>query len=286
MNPNEALDPDFLDEISKTNIEDYTCCICQLIPNPESAIEEENCGHIFCSQCLSYWQKKNNTCPFCKMEISKRSIKDKNKLVYRHLINLIVKCQEEYCKWKGIWKDYSSHVKNTHKKIKENVTNINAMFYGNYELYKYYKSTTHSHFLKFLDTTMDNGWCCDGRKLPVGCLSGITGFRQTKGLKRFRCTQCDYDLCEKCYYKYYDKNLSNNRVAYLFRNKYISEVHEHPLFFLDITMDNGWGCDGRKLPGGCLSGITGFNQTIGIKRFRCEQCDFDLCENCMNYYMI
>ena len=47
--------------------------------------------------------------------------------------------------------------KNNHKKIRENVTNINAMFYGNYELYKYYKSTTHSHFLKFLDTTMDNG---------------------------------------------------------------------------------------------------------------------------------
>ena len=92
MNPNEALDPDFLDEISKTNIEDYTCCICRLIPNPESAIEEENCGHIFCSLCLSDWQTRNNTCPFCKMEISKRSIKNKNKLVYRHLINLIVKC--------------------------------------------------------------------------------------------------------------------------------------------------------------------------------------------------
>ena len=40
------------------------------------------------------------------MEISKRSIKNKNKLVYRHLINLIVKCQEENCTWKGIWKDY------------------------------------------------------------------------------------------------------------------------------------------------------------------------------------
>ena len=58
MNKNEALDPDFLDVISKTNIEDYICCICQLIPNPEIAIEEENCGHIFCSQCLSDWQKK------------------------------------------------------------------------------------------------------------------------------------------------------------------------------------------------------------------------------------
>ena len=69
MNPNEALDPDFLDEISKTNIEDYICCICQLMPNPESAIEEENCRHIFFS-CLSDW-KKNNTYPFCKTKYQK-----------------------------------------------------------------------------------------------------------------------------------------------------------------------------------------------------------------------
>ena len=290
MNPNEALDPDFLDEISKTNIEDYTCCICRLIPNPESAIEEENCGHIFCSQCLSDWQKQNNTCPFCKMEISKRSIKDKNKLVYRHLINLIVKCQEENCTWKGVWKDYSSHLKNNHKKIKENIINISSMFYGNYELYKYYKSTTHPHPLKFLDVTMDNGWGCNGKFVLGGCLSGITGFRQTKGIKRFRCMQCDYDLCEKCFNKYYDKNYiiindeSYNRGLYLFQKKYLSEVHEHPLIFLDKIAENGWACNGKFFPTKCLSGITDFYQTKNIPRFRCEQCDFDLCENCMNYY--
>ena len=74
----------------------------------------------------------------------------------------------------------------------------------NYELYKYYKSTTHNHPLKYLDTTMDNGWRCDGRNLPGKCLSGITDFYQTTKLKRFRCMQCDYDLCIKCMNKYYD----------------------------------------------------------------------------------
>ena len=34
--------------------------------------------------------------------------------------------------------------------------------------------------------------------------------------------------------------------------------------------DNGWGCDGRSQPGGCKRGITGFRQTKGIHRFRCE----------------
>ena len=28
--------PDILDESCKTNIEDYLCCICQSIPNPET----------------------------------------------------------------------------------------------------------------------------------------------------------------------------------------------------------------------------------------------------------
>ena len=34
-------------------------------------------------------------------------------------------------------------------------------------------------------------------------------------------------------------------------------------------------------PGGCKSGITGFYQTNGMKRYRCNLCDFDLCERCL-----
>ena len=42
MSDEAYLDPDFLDESCKSNIEDYICCICQFIPNPETALEEEN----------------------------------------------------------------------------------------------------------------------------------------------------------------------------------------------------------------------------------------------------
>ena len=48
MTDDLSIDPDYLDEKNKENIEDYICCICQFLPNPETAIEEENCGHIFC----------------------------------------------------------------------------------------------------------------------------------------------------------------------------------------------------------------------------------------------
>ena len=221
------------------------------------------------------------------MKISKRIIKEKNKIVYRHLIKLVVKCPEENCDWKGIFKEYFEHLKNNHyKKTETNCINTDTK----YELYKYYKAITHNHPLKYLDTTMDNGWACNGINLPRGCLSGTNGFFQTKNIKRFRCMQCDYDLCEKCMDFFYDdkypikNNEPNIRNLYLFEKKYNSQIHEHPLIFLDKSQDNGWACNGRFFIYKCLSGITCFHQTGGIPRFRCEQCNFDLCENCMNYY--
>jgi len=285
MSDEAYLDPDFLDESSKTNIEDYICCICQAIPNPKTALEEENCGHLFCENCINKWLKKSKECPFCKETISTRSVKDKNKMVYRQLINLIVHCQEENCDWKGILKDYDEHLIKKHNKIE-----LEIKISNDFKLYKYYKATCHEHPLKYLDTTMDNGWACDGRKLPSKCFSGITGFRQTKDIKRFRCIQCDFDLCELCMKNYYDRNYqiknndSDNRGLYILNKLYYTQVHKHPLVFLDKTKDEGWSCDGKDLEKKCFSGITGFNQTFGMPRFRCEKCNFDLCENCMDNY--
>ena len=62
-----SLDPDDLDTASQSGIEDYTCCICQLIPDPQTAIEEENCGHIFCESCINQWQKKMTLVHFVKI---------------------------------------------------------------------------------------------------------------------------------------------------------------------------------------------------------------------------
>ena len=283
MEDNTSLDPDLLDESNKNNIEDYICCICQIIPNPQTAIEDENCGHLFCYFCLNEWLKSKTDCPICKTKISKRFIIEKNKMVYRILCNLSLKCQEENCLWKGIWKDYYSHLKISHN------IEINYKF-KIYELYKYYKSSTHSHPLKFLDTTLDNGWYCDGKYLPNKCLSGIEDCTQAKGHQRFRCVTCDYDLCVKCMNKYYDDKYiikndnTNNRCFYLLDKKYFSQIHDHPLTFLDKSEDNGWICNGNDLVSKCFSGISEINQSIGIPRFSCDCCNFNLCENCMNYY--
>jgi hypothetical protein len=49
------------------------------------------------------------------------------------------------------------------------------------------------------------------------------------------------------------------------------------------SQDNGWGCDGRHDAGGCKRGITGFGQTTGVPRFRCDACDYDLCDACFEH---
>mmetsp|Transcript_89889 Transcript_89889/g.141960 ORF Transcript_89889/g.141960 Transcript_89889/m.141960 type:complete len:958 (+) Transcript_89889:184-3057(+) len=56
-----------------------------------------------------------------------------------------------------------------------------------------------SHEMEYLATSRDtDGWACDGRFQPGGCRSGITDYHQTKGVDRYRCERCDYDLCRKC----------------------------------------------------------------------------------------
>ena len=135
--------------------------------------------------------------------------------------------------------------------------------------------TTHQHTLR--RDYRDNGWSCDGKNEALGCLRGCTGFSQSKGWKRYRCSACDYDLCGKCaLIQYSSQNSSQNIVK--------TSAHRHSLQL--SQRDNGWACDGRKLRGGCRKGCTGFNQTRGWVRYRCKSCDFDLCEQCTKKYSL
>ena len=121
-----------------------------------------------------------------------------------------------------------------------------------------------NHVLENLGTSRDNGWGCDGRRQPGGCRSGLTGFRQSAGLRRFRCQACDFDFCEECYLE----QLNSRRCT-----------NGHVLVSLGTSKDNGWLCNGVK-EGGCRSQDCGFKTTKGVPRFRCETCDYDLCDRC------
>lgn len=148
------------------------------------------------------------------------------------------------------------------------------------------------HVLKALGTTRDNGWNCDGRDDPGGCCSGIkTGGVQSKGLNRFRCTECDFDLCEACWKARQTAGsaaplppTSASPLPPTLERAFTVEKicpKGHKLFALGTSRDNGWACDGRFFAGGCKSGITGMRQSKGLNRYRCDSCDYDLCEKCL-----
>lgn len=53
------------------------------------------------------------------------------------------------------------------------------------------------HKVDCLGCKRNDGWTCRG--YDGGCKSGITARGQTFGMERFRCKDCGYDLCRKCY---------------------------------------------------------------------------------------
>jgi len=55
----------------------------------------------------------------------------------------------------------------------------------------------------------------------------------------------------------------------------------HPLITLGTSRDDGWDCNRRHDYGGCRSGIHSFGQTRGMNRYRCDRCDYDVCERCV-----
>lgn len=55
------------------------------------------------------------------------------------------------------------------------------------------------HELDAYEPSHEGDWYCNACDDPGGCKSGITGFGQTQGMRRMRCAECDYDLCEKCF---------------------------------------------------------------------------------------
>lgn len=195
--------------------------------------------------------------------------------------------------------------------------------------YATHLATVSVHAHPLILVTHDNGWACDARKLAGGCRSGITGFDLSKGIERWRCEQCDFDLCnldieqyliieqnginetvrvlkdshplvlikkpqfswtcDSCkahctsltptfYCHVCNYNLCVSCLAGNAAKKIMTVPHIHPHALVQVNCDNGWACDARKLPSGCKRGITDFNQSKSVERWRCQLCDFDLCD--------
>lgn len=110
-------------------------------------------------------------------------------------------------------------------------------------------------------------WRCDGVNLQGGCVRGGTSYLRTCDWKKFSCYECNFDLCEGCVERYAQPE-----------RRFRVRCHGHQLKRSYVVIN--WACDGRSMPGGCESGCTTFGQMDGQKRFRCDECNFDLCAPC------
>ena len=50
----------------KSTIDDSICVICR---DATSDIQT-NCLHLFCNDCISQWYSKNESCPYCRSELT------------------------------------------------------------------------------------------------------------------------------------------------------------------------------------------------------------------------
>ena len=271
------IDPDLV--INKNifkSIESYSVCsICNgIIIKPIQCLE---CENVFCQSCIDEWKKKTgeNSCPFrchnptfknsrtiknilenlkfkckngCKTEISYIDLEEHYQ---EKCPNTKIDFREKYYKYKKKYEELLKKYNDLENKIHNKKINGNIGI-NNQNLVRsnIFKTKYHIHCL-YDKTDHDTDWICDICKNEYN--------KKTEG--RFRCQNCDFDICLKC------RILEESE--YKFSNIFLSKFHIHLL--KDSTfLENDWICNVCK---------QNFKQKT-IKRYRCEKCHFDICNDC------
>jgi len=256
------------------------------------------CLKFICSECSFYY--KDSKCTNCKME---KKI-SKSPILRNFVLKTLYNCP--ICKITLKSQHLPSHLAEFHMKFfletkfyfknKTFIDDLNIILQKNGQSIQ--KFFNHDHVLeRRIRLHEENKYCRLGESLNYpNCTlrskninsdlekkeSDIDMIEKNKELNKeeklkfifnffykFYCEECDDYFCDAC--------LNIEKIGLK------SDCHQHILNLVD--RDNGWGCDGRNTSSSCLSGITGFRQTNGMSRYRCDDCDFDLCEKCMIFHL-
>jgi hypothetical protein len=146
-----------------------------------------------------------------------------------------------------------------------------------YKLNEYYLCKVHPHLLKYVGLKK-GGWMCDAIMFNED-QCGLTA-KEYDTSPRFRCDKCDFDICAPCMVK----NFIIKRQEYTVNNEYNCKEHEHPLKYMGVTEEE-WKCGASALTHNCITETTGTGEIITkLPRFKCENCDFNMCINCFEFY--
>ena len=282
---------------SYESIEDYLCVICSNFPNPHTAIEEPNCGHLFCDTCINSWYFQKKKCPICRGENCKlRQIKVDNKPLYHLFEKLALKCPYPNCEWKGQLSELDQHLSTCQMTVLK-CKNYCGFKAKRIELINHEKECPNRESkCTFCEQPYMNKLLAEHEKqcerngdaiIPckysnIGCLF--------KGNKKERVEHEEKENKEHLrlameFIKAKKILKDKEETKFILNKKYKSLIHVHPLEYKGIRK-TGWACNARHIgEGGCKSGITGFYQTFEMDNFRCDNCDFDLCLKCMLFYL-
>ena len=205
------------------------CVICDgIILHPVQCIK---CENNFCKSCIDLWIKKKTKEQQCPFKCENPEFKP-CRLLNNLLQNLKFKCING-CGTEISYLDLEKHYNENCPKL----NNVNLLL-------KYY----HEHYLK--EDTSKNNFIC------TICNNNY------ENTKRYICQECNFNLCEICKNNY--QNFIDSKIN-------LPIFHQHSLFNFSFRKTN-WRCNI------CKNNFE-FNK---ISRFRCKNCDFDICNNCKN----
>ena len=76
-------------------------------------------------------------------------------------------------------------------------------------------------------------------------------------------------------------NIEKKKIKFELEETVMTTVHPHRMTY---KTSSDWYCDGRRLEHGCFS--RNFIFPVTKPRFRCDECDFDLCDKCIVHYLV
>jgi len=276
----DKIDPDLV--INKDNLGLITCEICKGILN--NHLQCSICKKSFCKKCLeNYWKENQeniciNNCHNpsfkssndikdileklkfkckngCNEEITYMELEDhyKNKCSKR-----IIDYKTEYLDYKNKYEDLLKKYEKLKNKIKitqenqndeQNIPNENKDINDNEIIQTTFKSIYHNHILKYKPFYYENWSCCV-------CLQSFDKMTKTG----YNCSECAFDICSKC--RVLEKS------GYKFLDIFNSKKHKHLL--KENKIEANYTCDECKK-----------HYTEARKTYRCKECDFDLCVQCI-----
>ena len=75
--------------------------------------------------------------------------------------------------------------------------------------------------------------------------------------------------------------IEKKKIKFELEETVMTTVHPHRMTY---KTSSDWYCDGRRLEHGCFS--RNFIFPVTKPRFRCDECDFDLCDKCIVHYLV